>query len=173
MRNIFGQLNERGKNYSSNQIEYEDECIEESEKADMSTQFSRIQKNQLLDLKQHLERSVNTLPFLGFNSGRYDLNLIKSYLIPYVIRNNEQETSVIKKANDLKSFKFGYVQFLDIMKFLSGATLLDSFLKDYKASETKRKHKVDEFFKANHWKSDSKPDHTRFWNLKNFKEMKK
>ena len=103
----------------------------------MRTQFLRIQKNQLIDLKQNLERYVNTLPVFGFNSGRYDLNLIKSYLIPYLIRDKEQETSVIKKANDFISFKFGDVQFLDIMKFLGGATTLDSFLKAYKASETK------------------------------------
>ena len=29
MKKIFDQLNERAKNYSSNQFEYEDECIEE------------------------------------------------------------------------------------------------------------------------------------------------
>ena len=103
----------------------------------MSTQFLRIQKNLLIDLKQHLERYINTLPVFGFNSGRYDLDLIKSYLIPYLIRDKEQETSVIKKANDFISFKYGDVQFLDIMKFLGGATTLDSFLKAYKASETK------------------------------------
>ena len=137
MKNIFDQLNERGKNFSSNNFEYEDECIEDLEEADMSIQFLRIQKNQLIDLKQHLERYVNTLPVFGFNSGRYDLNLIKSYLIPYLIRDKEQETSVIKKANDFISFKFGDVQFLDIMKFLGGATTLDSFRKAYKASETK------------------------------------
>ena len=63
----------------------------------MSTQFLRIQKNQLIDLKQHLERYLNTLPVFRFNSGKYDLNLIKSYLIPYLIRDKEQETSLIKK----------------------------------------------------------------------------
>ena len=73
----------------------------------------------------------------GFNSGRYDLNLIKSYLIPYLICDKEIELTVIKKANDFISFKFGDVQFLDTMKFLGGATTLDSFLKAYKASETK------------------------------------
>ena len=137
MNKFFDQLNERGKNYSSKQFEYEDECIENSEEADMSTQFLRIQKNQLIDLKQHLERYVNTLPVFGFNSGRYDLSLIKYFLIPYLIRDKEQETSVIKKANDFISFKFGDVQFLDIMKFLGGATTPNSFLKAYKASETK------------------------------------
>ena len=66
-----------------------------------------MQKNQLIDLKQNLERFVNTLPIFGFNSGRYDLNMIKSYLIPYLIQ----------KANDFISFQFGDIQFLDIMKF--------------------------------------------------------
>ena len=136
-KKIFVQLKECSKKFSSNKFEYEDECIEDSEEADMSTQFLRIQKNQLIDLKQHLERYMNTLPVFGFNSGRYDLNLIKSYLIPYLIRDKEQETSVIKKSNDFISFKFGDVQYLDIMKFLGGATTFDSYLKAYTASETK------------------------------------
>ena len=89
MKKIFDQLNKRGKNYSSNKFEYEDECIADSEEADMSSKFLRIQKNQLIDLKQNLERYVNILPVFGFNSGRYDLNLIKSYLIPYLIRDKD------------------------------------------------------------------------------------
>ena len=137
MKKIFDQLNECGKNYSSNKFEYGDECIEDSEDADLSTQFLRIQKNQNIDLKQHLERYVNTLPVFGFNSGRYDLNLIISFLIPYLIRDKEQKTSVIQKANVFISSNFGDVQFLDTMKFLGGATTLDSFIKAYKASETK------------------------------------
>ena len=51
----------------------------------MSTQFLKIKKNQLIDSKQHFERYVSTLPVFGFNSGRYDLNLIKYYLIPYLM----------------------------------------------------------------------------------------
>ena len=86
---------------------------------------------------QHLERYTNTLPVFGFNSGRYDINLIESYLIPYLINEKEIELSVIKKASDFVSFKFGDVQLLDIIKFLGGGTTLDSFLKAYKASEMK------------------------------------
>ena len=73
----------------------------------MSTQFFRTQKNQLIDLKQNLERSVSTLLVFGLNSGRYDLNLINSHLIPYLIIEKEAETMVIKKANDFISFKIG------------------------------------------------------------------
>ena len=66
-------------------------------------------------------------PVFRFNKGRYDLNLSKRYLIPYLINDREAEPMVMKKANDFISFKFGEIQFLDIMKFLGGATSLDSF----------------------------------------------
>ena len=137
LHTIFSILNERVSFNKIEAREYEDECIENEEETDASTHFLRIQKNQLIDLMQHLERYTNTLPVFGFNSGRYDINLIKSYLIPYLIKEKEIEPSVIKKAKDFFSFKFGDVQLLDIMKFLCGATALDSFLKAYKASELK------------------------------------
>ena len=37
LKKIFDQLNQLGKNYSSNKFEYEDECIEVTEEADLST----------------------------------------------------------------------------------------------------------------------------------------
>ena len=104
----------------------------------MSTQFLQIKKNQLLELQQRFERYVNTLPVFVFNSGKYDLNLIKSYLLPYFIHEGDIQPTVIKKANHFVSFKFGDVQFLDILNFLGAATSLDSFLKAYKTNETKR-----------------------------------
>ena len=91
--------------------EYKDECIENTEETVMSTQFLSMQKNQHIDLKQNLERYVNTLPVFGFNSGRYDLNLIKSYLIPYLINDKEAERMVIKRlmisyASSLETYNF-------------------------------------------------------------------
>ena len=103
-----------------------------------STHFLLIQKNQLIDLQESLERYCNVLPVFGFNSAKYDPNLIKSYLIPILVKERGIEPTVIKKANQFISFKFGDFQLLDIVNFLGGATSLDSFLKAYKTSETKR-----------------------------------
>ena len=72
-----------------------------------------------------------------FNSGKYDLNLIKPYLLPYIIHERDIQPTVFKKANHFVSLIFGFVQFLDILNFLGGAISLDSFLKAYKTSETK------------------------------------
>ena len=79
---IFSILNERGSFNKSEAREYEDECIENEEETDASTHFLRIQKKQLIGSMHHLERYTNTQPVFGFNSGRYDINLIKYYLIP-------------------------------------------------------------------------------------------
>ena len=92
-------------------------------------QFLQLQKNQLYELQEHLDRYCNVLPVFGFNSAEYDINLIKSYLLPILINDRIMEPSVMKKANQFVSFKFGDVQLLDIMNFRSGATSLDSFLK--------------------------------------------
>ena len=94
-------------------------------------------ENQLIDLQESLERYCNVLPLFGFNSGKYDLNLIKSYLLPILVNERDIESTVIKKANQFISFKFGDFQLLDIMNSLGGTTSLDSFLKAYKASKTK------------------------------------
>ena len=119
-------------------FEFEDHCFEDdNEEKDASTQFLQMQKNQLIELQEHLERYCNVLPVFGFNSAKYDINLIKSYLLPILINERNMEPIVIKKANQFVSFKFGDVQLLDIMNFLGGATSLDSFLKAYKTAEAK------------------------------------
>ena len=109
----------------------------EEEEKDLSTQFLQMQKNQLIDLQEHFERYCNVLPVFGFNSAKYDINLIKSYLLPILVNERDIELTVIKKANQFVSFKFGDIQLLDIMNFLGGATSLDSFLKAYKTKESK------------------------------------
>ena len=74
---------------------------------------------------------------LGFNSAKYDLNLIKSFSLPILVNERDIEPTVIKKENQFILFKFGDNQLLDIINFHGGATSLDSFLKAYKNSETK------------------------------------
>ena len=114
-----------------------DDCIVEEEEKDSSTQFLQMRKNQLIDLQEHFERYCNVLPVFGFNSAKYDINLINSYLLPILVNDRDIEPTVIKKANQFVSFKFADIQLLDIMIFLGGATGLDSFLKAYKTKDTK------------------------------------
>ena len=63
-----------------------------------STQFLQIQKFQLNDLPKSLEQYCNNiLPMFGFNRAKYDLNLIKSYVLPILANERDIEPTVIKK----------------------------------------------------------------------------
>ena len=94
-----------------------------------STQFSHIQKSQSIDIHESLERYCNVSLVFGLNSAKYDLNLIKPYLLPILVNGRDNELTVFKKANQFIMFKFGDIQLLDILNLLGGATSLDSFLK--------------------------------------------
>ena len=133
---LLEQLNQR-RNQAERVSNFVDDCVVEEGKKDLPTQFQQMQKNQLIDLQEHFERYCNVLPVFVFNSAKYDTNLIRSYLLPILVNERDIELTVIKKANQFVSFKFGDIQLLDNMNFLGGATSLDSFLKAYKTKETK------------------------------------
>ena len=119
-------------------FEFEDQCFEDNrEEKDGSTHFRQMQKNELIELQKQLERYCNVLPVFGFDSAKYDFNLIKSYLLPTFINERNMEPTVIKKAKQFVFFSFGDIRFLDVSNFPGGAISLDSFLKAYKTSESK------------------------------------
>ena len=65
----------------------------------------------------------------GFNSSKYELNLIKHYLLPILVNERDREPTVIKIVDTFISLKFGDIQLSDIRNFLGGATSLGSFFK--------------------------------------------
>ena len=88
-------LNERR---CSNQrgFEFQDHCLEDdNEEKDASTQFLQMQKYQLIELQEHFERYCNVLPVFGFNNAKYDINLIKSYLLPILTNERNMKPTVI------------------------------------------------------------------------------
>ena len=135
-RTLESLIERRCRNQSV--FEFKDHCFEDdNEEKDASTQILQMRKNQLVELQEHLERYCNVLPGFGFNSAKYDINLIKSYFLPILINERNKDPIVITKSNQFLTFNYGDVQLLDIMNFLGEATSLDSFLKAYKTSETK------------------------------------
>ena len=97
-----------------------------------------FKRNQLIELQELLERYCNALPVFGFKIAKVDWNLIKSNLVPIFVKERDIEPTVIKKANQFISFKFGDNLLFDIVNFHGRATSLDSFLNACKTSEPKR-----------------------------------
>ena len=131
------QLNQR-RSLAERVSNFVNDCVVEGEEEkNLSIQILQMEENQLIDLQEQFERYCTVLPVFGFNSAKYHINLIKSYLLPVLVNDRVIEPTVIKKANQFVSFKFGDIQLLDIVNFLEGATSFDSFLKAYKTKETK------------------------------------
>ena len=102
------------------------------------------------------------LPIFGFNSAKYDLNLIKSYLLPILVNERNIEPTVLRKANQFILFKFSDIQLLDFMNFLGGLTSLHSVLKAYETSETKRFFPYDWFDHPDKMQNPEHPPYDAF-----------
>ena len=75
------------------------------------------------------------VPVVGFNSGRYDLNLIKEYFVEELAELGN--VHVGKKANTTMFIKTPASIFLDIINYLGPGTSYDSWIKAYGASAQK------------------------------------
>ena len=100
--------------------------------------------NKLVKLQQSFIHYCRQVPVLGFNSARYDLNLVKSYLIPWLQNDggsNSDEMStgltVIKKGSTYTQIGGRRFKFMDVINYLAGGFSYDKFLKAYKIPQTK------------------------------------
>ena len=75
------------------------------------------------------------VPVVGFNSGRYDLNLIKEHFVEELA--GLGNVHVGKKANTTMFMKTPTLLFLDIINYLGPGTSHDSWIKAYGASAQK------------------------------------
>ena len=117
--------------------EEEEEEEETEEEQDVSPQFFYKHK-RLIDSQNYLERYCNVLPIFGLNSSKYDVNVIKSYLLLLFVNEGKIDPKVIRKANRFVCFKFGDVQLPDTLKFLGGAMSLDFFFERIKDIKDER-----------------------------------
>ena len=84
-----------------------------------------MQKNQLIDLQELFQRYCNLLPIFGFNSAKYDINLIESYLLPILVNEQDIEPTVINKGNQFVSSKFGDIQLVYYIDLTAGKAKID------------------------------------------------
>ena len=78
-----------------------------------------IKKNPFNTLAGQLHGWLRQLPVIGFNSGKYDLNVIKRLFVPYLMKPSEDDDidetrSVIKRQNTFMCFSTDKLKFLDM-----------------------------------------------------------
>ena len=76
------------------------------------------------------------VPVLGFNCGRYDLNLIKEHFAE-LLADTTARVQIAKKANTTMFMKTDHFLFLDIINYLGPGTSYDAWVKAYGCSVQK------------------------------------
>ena len=81
-----------------------------------------------------LSRLLNFLdqcPVLGFNSQKYDCNVIKKHLFKALAANQSQEEMPIKRGNSYMAISCETLSFLDICNYLAPGFSLVKFIKAF------------------------------------------
>ena len=89
---------------------------------------------------------LHQLPVIGFNSGKYDLNVIKQFFVAYLLKPSKQDKDedideedddddetqfVIKRQNTFMCFSTKKLKCLDIVNYLAPGFSYDKYLKAY------------------------------------------
>ena len=85
-------------------------------------------------LERQLQPWLHQLPVLGFNPSKYDLNAIKRFFVPLLIRNSDAEQAscfVIKRQNTFMCLSTDRLKFLDIINYLAPGFSYAKYLKAY------------------------------------------
>ena len=94
----------------------------------------RRRKNHRLlsELREH----IGEFMVVGFNSGKYDLNVLKDILIPHLVH-TEGVQFTVKRGQAYLLLKSGSLKFVDVTNFLAPGTTYAGFLKAYGCEEQK------------------------------------
>ena len=130
---VLDQLKARKESWDDAESEANTE-EEENEKENKTNPFNTLAGQLLGWLRQ--------LPVVGFNSGKYDLNVVKKFFIPYLMKPSEDDEIdetrfVIKRQNTFMCFSTNKLKFLDMVNFLAPGYSYDKYLTAYGCMQQK------------------------------------
>ena len=107
-----------------NELEVRKEAWDDAE----SEANAEDKTNPLNTLAGQLHGWLHQLPVIGFNSGKYDLNMIKRSFVPLLISNN---AAVIKRQNTYMCLYTDKLKFVDICNYLAPGVSYAKYLTAY------------------------------------------
>ena len=116
---------------------------EETKEEEEEEEAEEGRNNPYKTLIEQLLGWLRQLPVIGFNSGRYDLNVVKKFFIPYLLKPSKQDDNdaddeaadeirfVIKRQNTFMCFATKKLKFLDICNYLAPGFSYAKYLTAY------------------------------------------
>ena len=119
-----------------NELEVRKDAWDEAERKAPREDDSKLEEVEVEESKTNPYKTLigqllgwlHQLPVIGFNSGKYDLNMIKRSFVPLLISNN---AAVIKRQNTFMCFSTTNLKFLDVTQYLAPGVSYDKYLKAY------------------------------------------
>ena len=90
-----------------------------------------------VSIREKFETYLQEIPVLGFNSGKYDMNLMKTEIVQLLELEKKSNYFVIKKNNSYMCLSDKNFRFLDISSFLAPGCSYSKFLKAFQIAESK------------------------------------
>ena len=146
--NVLNELEKRKEAWNEAEHEAPKEA-ESKQEDDEEVDMGNTKTNPYKTLIGQLLGWLHQLPVIGFNSGKYDLNAVKQFFVPYLLKpskqddkdedideaeedNDDDETRfVIKRQNTFMCFTTKKLKFLDITSYLAPGFSYDKYLKAY------------------------------------------
>ena len=103
--------------------------------ADVLKQHPYLSYFQMLpgEVKEQWRQWFNQVPVIGFNSGKYDLNMVKEYFVKEISYNKEGECNedvfAAKKENDYMFLTTSKFKFLDVKNCVGPGLSCDAWCK--------------------------------------------
>ena len=113
--------------YKLNAFLDDDELQEENEK----------EKNVYKKFKEELDAYCRQTIVLGFNSAKYDMNLVKAHLAKQLDMHGPGETFTVKRNNSYACLANETFKMLDVTSYMSPGLSYDKFLKAFDVVENK------------------------------------
>ncbi len=119
-------------------LEDDDDYEEDSPRDDVSEPAETaksVMYRRLKKLENRFHRYLSQLPVVGFNSGRYDLNLVKIEVGKHL--HLTEKAFVVKRNNSYLCMSTDQFRFLDMTQFLAPGSSYSKFLKAFHVEESK------------------------------------
>ena len=106
--------------------------------SDPRAKFRQTMLKKIQSLQGRFDDYCSCVPVLGFNSSKYDLNLVKSKLCQHLeLANRDTRSFTVKRNNSYLTICTLSLKFLDISHYIAPGYSYAQFLKSYKAQEKK------------------------------------
>ena len=83
------------------------------------------------ELQKQWRQWVNQVPVIGFNSGKYDLNMVKEYFVKKISYNKEdgcnEDVFAANKENDYMFLTTSKFKFLDVKNYIGPGLSYDAW----------------------------------------------